>query len=68
MPSSPSQVTAVYVHAGEQVASGTLLLKLDNADAVAKVQSALSSVATANAAVHDIRCRRLAGRNQCSAR
>ena len=38
----PSQVTAVYAHDGQQVANGTLLLKLDNAEAVAKVQSALS--------------------------
>lgn len=51
----PTQVTAVYAHAGEQVASGTILLKLDSADAAAKVQSALSSVAAANAAVHDVR-------------
>ncbi len=51
---SPTQVTAVYVHAGDSVASGTLLLRLDNADAVAKVQSALSSVAVSNAAVHDV--------------
>lgn len=52
---SPTQVTAVYAHAGEQVSAGTLLLKLDNADAEAKVQSALSSVAAANATVHDVR-------------
>ncbi len=53
--SAPGQVTGVYVHAGDLVASGTLLLKLDDADAAAKVQSALSSVAIANAGVHDIR-------------
>ncbi len=52
---SPGQVTAVYAHAGQQVPGGMLLLKLDNADAVAKVQSALSSVAASNATVHDIR-------------
>ncbi len=52
---SPNQVTAVYVHLGQQVAQGTLLLRLDEADAAAKVQSALSSVAAANATVHDVR-------------
>ena len=52
---APAQVTAVYIQAGQQVAAGTLLLKLDNADATAKVQTALSSVAAANATVHDVR-------------
>ncbi len=53
--SAPTQVTAIYVHPGEQVAAGTLLLRLDDADAAAKVQSALSSVAASNVAVHDVR-------------
>ncbi len=52
---SPTQVTAVYVHAGQQISAGTVLLRLDNADAIAKVQTALSSVAAANATVHDVR-------------
>ena len=50
----PSQVAAVYVHAGQTVAAGTLLVRLEDADAVAKVQSALSSVAASNATVHDV--------------
>ncbi len=50
----PSQVQEVYVHAGETVPAGTLLLKLQTADAVSKVETARSSVAAANAAEHDV--------------
>ena len=50
-----TQVTSVNVRAGQQVAAGTLLLKLEDADAAAKVTSALASVASANATVHDVR-------------
>ena len=43
------------VRAGQQVAAGTLLLKLEDTDAAAKVTSAMASVASANATVHDVR-------------
>lgn len=51
---APSQVQSVLVHAGQMVQKGTLLVKLSSSDAAAKVQTALSSVASANAASHDL--------------
>ena len=51
----PGQVQAVLVHAGQQVSTGTLLLRLDTSDAAAKVQTALATVASANATSSDVR-------------
>lgn len=51
---TPSQVEAVLVQAGQTVSAGTLLLRLSTADATAKVQTALATVASANATVHDV--------------
>lgn len=51
----PGTVQAVYVHAGEQVAAGTLLLRMDSSAATARVETARSAIAQALAAQHDIR-------------
>ncbi len=51
---APGQVKELYVHAGQSVASGTLLLRLDTADAETRVESARTAIATANAAEHDV--------------
>ncbi len=51
----PGTVKAVYVHSGEQVAAGTLLLRMDEAAADARVQTARSAIAQAQAAQFDIR-------------
>jgi len=50
----PGSVEAVYVHAGQQVAAGTLLLKLNSAAADARVETARSAIAQASAAQYDI--------------
>ncbi|MGI4854420.1 MAG: efflux RND transporter periplasmic adaptor subunit [Janthinobacterium lividum] len=51
----PTTVQAVYVHSGEHVAAGTLLLRLDSAAADARVQTARSAIAQAQAAQFDLR-------------
>ena len=51
----PGAVKAVYVHDGENVAAGTLLLQLDSATAAARVETARSAIAQAQAAQFDIR-------------
>ncbi len=51
----PGQVKAVLAQAGQHVAAGTLLLRLESSDAAAKVQTARASVATANATAADLR-------------
>ena len=51
----PGQVTAVAVQAGQRVAAGTLLLRLESSDAAAKVQTALATVASTNATAADLR-------------
>ncbi len=51
----PGTVKAVYVHDGDHVAGGTLLLQMDSATASARVETARSAIAQADAAQHDIR-------------
>ena len=51
----PGTVQAVYVRSGQQVAAGTLLLKMDTASAAARVETARSAIAQAQAAQYDLR-------------
>lgn len=51
----PGTVKALYVHDGEHVAAGTLLLQMDSAAATARVETARSAIAQAQAAQFDIR-------------
>ncbi len=51
----PGSVNAVYVRSGQQVAAGTLLLKMDVAAADARVQTARSAIAQAQAAQFDLK-------------
>ncbi len=51
----PGSVEAVYVRAGQYVEAGTLLLRLNSASADARVETARSAVAQAQAAQFDIR-------------
>ncbi len=50
----PGTVRNVYVHSGEQVSAGTVLLRLDAAADDARVQTARSAIAQAQAAQFDI--------------
>ncbi len=50
----PGTIQNVYVHSGEQVAAGTLLLRMDAAAADARVETARSAIAQAQAAQYDI--------------
>ncbi len=50
----PGTVKAVLVRSGQQVAAGTLLLRMDEAAADARVQTARSAIAQAQAAQFDI--------------
>ena len=47
-------VQAVYVHAGQQVGAGTLLLRMSTAAAEARVETARSAIAQARAAQFDV--------------
>lgn len=51
----PGTVKDVFVRSGQQVAAGTLLLRLDAASADARIQTAKSSIAQSLAAQFDIR-------------
>jgi HlyD family secretion protein len=51
----PGSVQAVYVHNGQQVTAGTLLLKMSSATAESRVETARSAIAQAQAAQADIR-------------
>lgn len=51
----PGSVQAVYVRSGQHVAAGTLLLKMNSAAAAARVETARSAIAQAQAAQADIR-------------
>jgi HlyD family secretion protein len=51
---APGVVAKVYVEVGQKVKAGELLLKLDDADAVAKIATANAAVHTAEATLHDI--------------
>ncbi|WP_433964169.1 efflux RND transporter periplasmic adaptor subunit [Tunturiibacter gelidiferens] len=51
---APGVVEKIYVHVGQQVKAGQLLLKMDDADAVAKIAAANAAVHTAEATLHDI--------------
>jgi HlyD family secretion protein len=52
--SEPGSVKAVYVRSGQQVAAGTLLLQMDSSAADARVQTARSAIAQAQAAQFDV--------------
>ena len=52
--SEPGSVQAVYVHPGQQVAAGTLLLQMSTAAAEARVETARSAIAQAQAAQSDL--------------
>ncbi|WP_047487018.1 efflux RND transporter periplasmic adaptor subunit [Terriglobus sp. TAA 43] len=51
----PGSVQAVYVRNGQQVAAGTLLLKMNSATAESRVETARSAIAQAQAAQADMR-------------
>lgn len=51
----PGTVQAVFVHSGQQIPAGTLLLRMDAATANARVQTAKSAIAQAQASEYDIR-------------
>ena len=50
----PGSVQAVYVHNGQQVSQGTLLLKMNAATAESRVETARSAIAQAQAAQSDL--------------
>jgi HlyD family secretion protein len=52
--SEAGSVQAVYVRAGQQVAAGTLLLRMSTAAAEARVETAKSAIAQARAAQFDV--------------
>jgi len=52
--SAPGVVAKVYVDVGQKVKAGQLLLKMDDADAVAKIATANAAVHAAEATLHDI--------------
>ena len=51
----PGSVQAVYVRSGQRVAAGTLLLKMDASTADARVETARSAIAQAQAAQFDVK-------------
>jgi HlyD family secretion protein len=51
---APGVVAKVYVDVGQKVKAGELLLRMDDADAVAKIATANAAVHTAEATLHDI--------------
>ena len=51
---APGTVAKVYVTVGEKVKKGDLLLKLDDADAVARLATANATLSTAQANLHDL--------------
>jgi HlyD family secretion protein len=51
---APGVVAKVYVEVGQKVKAGELLLKMDDADAVAKIATANAAVHSAEATLHDI--------------
>ncbi|WP_433983249.1 biotin/lipoyl-binding protein [Tunturiibacter empetritectus] len=51
---APGVVEKVYVDVGQKVKAGQLLVKMDDADAVAKIAAANAAVHTAQATLHDI--------------
>ena len=51
---APGVVAKVYVDVGQKVKAGELLLKMDDADAVAKIATANAAVHSAEATLHDI--------------
>ncbi|WP_254063986.1 efflux RND transporter periplasmic adaptor subunit [Granulicella sp. S190] len=51
---APGVVAKVYVDVGQKVKEGQLLLKMDDADAVAKIAAANAAVHNAQATLHDV--------------
>ena len=51
---APGIVAKVYVEVGQKVRKGDLLMKLDDADTVARLATANASLRTAQASLHDI--------------
>ena len=51
---SPGVVEKIYVHVGDKVKKGDLLLKMQDADAVSRLATAKSSLSSAQATMHDL--------------
>lgn len=51
---APGVVAKVYVDVGQKVKAGDLLIKMDDADALAKIATANAAVHSAEATLHDI--------------
>ena len=51
---APGVVSKVYVDVGQKVKEGQLLLKMDDADSIAKIATANAAVHSAEATLHDI--------------
>jgi len=50
----PGVVAKIYVKVGEKVKAGDLLIKMDDADAAARVAAANAALSTAQASMHDL--------------
>lgn len=50
----PGVVAKIYVRVGEKVKAGDLLIKMDDADAVARLAAAKAALTTAQASMHDL--------------
>ena len=51
---SPGVVEKIYVHVGDKVKKGDLLLSMQDADAVSRLATAKSSLSSAQATMHDL--------------
>lgn len=50
----PGVVAKIYVKVGQKVKAGDLLIKMDDADAVARLAAAKAALSTAQASMHDL--------------
>lgn len=50
----PGVVAKIYVKVGQRVKAGDLLIKMDDADAVARLAAAKAALSTAQASMHDL--------------
>jgi HlyD family secretion protein len=50
----PGVVEKIYVHVGDKVKKGDLLLKMQDADAISRLATAKSSLSSAQATLHDL--------------
>jgi len=51
---APGAISHLYVTVGQKVAAGTLLLSMDSSSAISHLQTARSTLATAQASAHDL--------------